>query len=143
MKTIPPSSPEPESGRKYWRSMDQLVDAPEFQQWLQREFPAGASELADAVTRRSFVKLMAASFVLGGVGVLGTGCRRPEEKILPFGKHPEGYIHGVPQYFATSMPTRGSAVPLLVKSSDGRPTKIEGNPEHPDSNGATDPWTQA
>ena len=95
MKTIPPSCPEPESGRKYWRSMDQLVDAPEFQQWLQREFPDGASELADSVTRRSFVKLMAASFVLGGVGVLGTGCRRPEEKILPFGKHPEGYIHGV------------------------------------------------
>ena len=143
MKTIPPTCPEPESGRKYWRSMDQLVDAPEFQQWLQREFPSGASELVDAVTRRSFVKLMAASFVLGGVGVLGTGCRRPEETILPFGKHPEGYIHGVPQYFATSMPTRGSAIPLLVKSSDGRPTKIEGNPEHPDSNGATDPWTQA
>jgi molybdopterin-containing oxidoreductase family iron-sulfur binding subunit len=143
MKTIPPPCPEPESGQKYWRSLDQLADAPEFRQWLEREFPDGASELTDPVSRRSFVKLMSASFALGGLGFLGTGCRRPEEKILPFGKAPEGYIHGVPQYFATAMPTRGSAIPLVVKSSDGRPTKIEGNPDHPDSNGATDTFAQA
>lgn len=143
MKTIPPPCPEPESGQKYWRSLDQLADTPEFHQWLEREFPAGASEIADPVTRRSFVKLMSASFLLGGMGFIGTGCRRPEEKILPFGKMPEGYIHGVPQYFATSMPTRGGAIPLLVKSHENRPTKIEGNPEHPDSNGATDTFAQA
>ena len=143
MKTIPPSCPEPESGRKYWRSLEHLADAPEFRQWVEREFPAGASELTDPVSRRSFVKLMSASFALGGLGILGAGCRRPEEKILPFGKAAEGYIHGVPQFFATAMPTRGSAVPLLVKSSDGRPTKIEGNPDHPDSNGATDTFAQA
>ncbi len=143
MKTIPPACPEPESGQKYWRSLDQLADAPEFRQWVEREFPAGASELTDPVSRRNFVKLMSASFALGGLGILGAGCRRPEEKILPFGKAAEGYIHGVPQFFATAMPTRGSAIPLLVKSSDGRPTKIEGNPEHPDSNGATDTFAQA
>ena len=143
MKTIPPPCPEPESGQKYWRSMDQLADTPEFRQWLEREFPAGASEFTDPVSRRNFVKIMSASFLLGGLGILGTGCRRPEEKILPFGKTPEGYIHGVPQFFATAMPTRGGAIPLLVKSHENRPTKIEGNPEHPDSNGSTDAFAQA
>jgi molybdopterin-containing oxidoreductase family iron-sulfur binding subunit len=143
MKTIPPPCPEPEGGRKYWRSLDQLAEAPEFRQWLEREFPDGASEFADPVSRRHFVKLMSASFMLGGLGVFGSGCRRPEEKILPFGKAPENYIHGVPQFYATAMPSRNGAVPLLVKSSDGRPTKVEGNPDHPDSNGATDTYTQA
>ncbi len=143
MKTIPPACPEPESGQKYWRSLDQLADAPEFRQWLEREFPAGASEFTDPVSRRNFMKLMSASFLLGGLGFLGAGCRRPEEKILPFGQAPEGYVHGVPQYFATAMPTRGGAIPLLVKSHENRPTKVEGNPEHPDSNGATDTFAQA
>ena len=143
MKTIPPPCPEPASGQKYWRSLDQLADTPEFRQWLEREFPSGASEFTDPVSRRNFVKLMSASFVLGGLGFLGSGCRRPEEKILPFGKMPEGYVHGVPQYFATAMPTRGSAIPLLVKSHENRPVKIEGNPDHPDSNGATDTFAQA
>ena len=143
MKTIPPSCPEPESGQKYWRSLDQLADTPEFHQWLEREFPSGASEFTDPVSRRNFVKLMSASFVLGGLGFIGSGCRRPEETILPFGKMPEGYVHGVPQFFATAMPTRGGALPLLVKSHENRPTKIEGNPEHPDSNGSTDTFAQA
>src|SRR6185436_6925144 len=143
MKTIPPPCPEPDSGQKYWRSLDQLADAPEFRDWVEREFPAGASELTDPVSRRTFVQLMSASFALGGLGILGAGCRRPEEKILPFGKAAEGYIHGVPQFYATAMPTRGSAIPLLVKSNDGRPTKIEGNPDHPDSNGGTDLFAQA
>jgi molybdopterin-containing oxidoreductase family iron-sulfur binding subunit len=143
MKTIPPSCPEPESGQKYWRSLDQLADTPEFRQWLEREFPEGASEFTDPVSRRNFVKLMSASLVLGGLGFIGSGCRRPEEKILPFGKMPEGYVHGVPQFFATAMPTRGSAIPLLVKSHENRPTKVEGNPEHPDSNGSTDTFAQA
>jgi len=52
MKTIPPTCPEPETGRKYWRSLDQLAEKPEFRQWVEREFPAGASELTDPVTRR-------------------------------------------------------------------------------------------
>ena len=135
-KTIPPSCPEPETGQKYWRSLSHLADTPEFRQWVEREFPSGASELSDPVTRRHFVKIMSASFLLAGFGL--SGCRRPEEKILPFGKAPENYIHGAPQFFATAMPTRGSAIPLVVKSNDGRPTKIEGNALHPDSNGASD-----
>ena len=62
---------------------------------------------------------------------------------MPFGKQPEDYVHGVPQYYATAMPTRGGAIPLVVKSYEGRPTKVEGNPLHPDSNGGTDRFAQA
>src|SRR5712691_6892447 len=143
MKTIPPTCPEPEFGRKYWRSLDQLAETPEFRQWVEREFPEGASEWRDPVSRRHFVKIMSASFLLAGIGLGGSGCRRPEQRILPFSKMPENYVHGVPQYYATAMPTRGSAIPLVVKSNDGRPTKIEGNTLHPDSNGGTDRFAQA
>ncbi len=141
MKTIPPPCPEPEVGPTYWRSLDQLAEAPEFRDWMQREFPAGASELPNDFSRRDFVKLMSASFLLAGVGL--TGCRKPEEHIYPFGKMPEDYVHGVPQHYATAMPTRGGAVPLVVKSHEGRPVKVEGNPQHPDSNGGTDVFAQA
>jgi molybdopterin-containing oxidoreductase family iron-sulfur binding subunit len=141
MKTIPPACPGPETGPHYWRSLDQLADTPEFRDWVEREFPAGASELTDPVTRRSFVKLMSASFMLAGLGL--TGCRRPEEKIVPFSRLPEGYVHGAARYYATAMPTQTGAVPLIVRSNDGRPTKIEGNSMHPDSNGATDAHAQA
>lgn len=141
MKTIPPRCPEPETGLRYWRSLDQLADTPEFRQWAEREFPAGASELTDPLTRRDFVKIMSASFLLAGLGL--TGCRKPEALIYPFAKAPEGYVHGVAKYYATAMPMRGSAIPLLAKANDGRPTKIEGNPQHPDSNGGTDPFAQA
>jgi MoCo/4Fe-4S cofactor protein with predicted Tat translocation signal len=127
---------------KYWRSLDHLAETPEFREFLEREFPAGASEMvADPVTRRNFVKIMSASLALAGFGL--TGCRRPEEKILPFGQQPENYTHGVPKFYATAMPARGSALPLLVRSHEGRPIKVEGNPDHPDSNGATDLFAQA
>ncbi len=143
MKTIPPVCPEPESGPKYWRSLDQLAERPEFRQWLDQEFPSGASIAPEGETRREWMKLMSASFLLAGLGGFASGCRRPEEHLTPFAKQPENYTHGGWQYFATSMPSRGSAQALTVKSSDGRPTKIEGNPLHPDSNGATDGFAQA
>src|SRR5271155_5304306 len=141
MKTIPPKCPEPESGPKYWRSLEQLAETPEFRQWVEREFPSGASEFNDPFSRRNFVKIMSASFLLAGLGA--TGCRRPVEKIYPFAHMPENYVHGVPQNFATAFPSRRKAIPLVVKSSDGRPTKIEGNPDLPGSNGGTDHLTQA
>jgi hypothetical protein len=78
---------------------------------------------------------MSASFLLAGMGL--SGCRRPEEKIMPFSRLPENYVHGCRAY-ATAMPGRSSAVPLVARSNDGRPTKIEGNALHPDSNGGTD-----
>src|SRR2546421_11646915 len=135
-KSIPPPCPEDETGPKYWRSLDQLADTPEFRRWVEREFPAGASELTDPVTRRHFMKIMSASFLLAGFGL--SGCRRPGEKILPFGKTPENYVHGAPQFFATAMPTRDSALPLVVKSHAGRPPKIEGKPPHPDTHRGPD-----
>jgi len=141
MKTIPPPCLEPETGPKYWRSLEQLADTPEFRQWAEREFPSGADDMKDPVSRRNFVKIMSASFLLAGLGA--TGCRRPVENIYPYSKMPMGYVHGVPQYFATALPTRRTAIPLVVKSNEGRPTKIEGNPDHPDSNGGTDHLAQA
>lgn len=142
-KTIPPSCPEPETGRTYWRSLDQLSDTPEFREWLHREFPSGASELVDPVSRRHFVKIMSASFALAGMGLGLTGCRKPEEKVEPFGKQPEGYVHGVPSFYATAMPTRTGALPLVAKSHDGRPVKVEGNSLYPNGNGGTDRFAQA
>src|SRR5206468_2349797 len=127
MKTIPPTCPEPETGRRYWRGLDQLAETPEFRQFLEREFPAGASEFTDPVSRRHFVKIMSVSFLLAGFGLVGTGCRKPEDKLMPFGKVAENYTHGTSQYFATAMPTRGGAVPLVAKSYEGRFVKVEGN----------------
>ena len=143
MKTNSASSSPPVSGRTYWRSLDELAETAEFRQWLEREFPEGASEWTDPVSRRHFTKIMSASFVLAGLGLAGGGCRRPVEKLEPFGKMPENYVHGVPQFYATAMPTQSSAIPLVAKSNEGRPTKVEGNSLHPDSNGGTDRFAQA
>jgi len=136
-------SASPVTGRRYWRSLDELADTAEFKDWLQREFPQGASELEDGVSRRNFVRIMSASLMLAGMGIMGAGCRRPVEKLEPFGKQQADYIFGDPQYFATAMPTRGGALPLVVKSYEGRPIKIEGNAEFPESNGSTDRYAQA
>lgn len=130
-----------QSGPTYWRSLDQLADTPEFQEWAQREFPAGASEMNDPFTRRRFVQLMSASFLLAGFGL--TGCRRPESRILPFAKQPEDYVHGEPDYFATAIPGKTGSTPVLVKSVDGRPVKIEVNRDHPAGLAGTDVFGQA
>jgi molybdopterin-containing oxidoreductase family iron-sulfur binding subunit len=131
------------TGRRYWRSLDELADTPEFKEWLHREFPQGASEFEDGVSRRHFVKIMSASFALAGLGVMGAGCRRPVEKLEPFGQQPENYVYGEPEYYATAMPTRTGAVPLVAKSYEGRPIKLEGNAKFPGSNGGTDRYAQA
>ena len=131
------------TGRLYWRSVDQLAETTEFREWLGREFPEGATELTDPVSRRHFVRIMSASFLLAGFGLAGTGCRRPEEHLMPFGKAPDDYTYGTSQYFATAMPTRTGAIPLIAKSYEGRPVKVEGNPLYPNGNGSTDRYTQA
>jgi len=137
------TNPAAATGRHYWRGLDELAATPEFRQFLEREFPEGASEMTDEVSRRHFVKIMSASFLLAGVGLAGSGCRKPEDKIMPFGKAAENYVHGTSQYFATAMPTRGGAIPLLAKSYEGRPVKLEGNPLFPGGNGGTDRYAQA
>ncbi len=127
-------------GAEYWRSLDELAETAEFQELLHREFPQGASEFLDPVTRRTFVKLMGASLALAGV----TACtRQPAEKIVPYVRQPEEIIPGKPLYFATAMPLAGYATPLLVESHEGRPTKVEGNPDHPVNRGSTDVFAQA
>ena len=144
MKPTPPTSAQTAlTGRRYWRSLDELADTPEFKDWLHREFPQGASEFEDGVSRRHFVKIMSASFALAGLGVMGAGCRRPVEKLEPFGQQPENYVYGEPEYYATAMPTRTGAVPLVAKSYEGRPIKLEGNAKFPGSNGGTDRYAQA
>jgi molybdopterin-containing oxidoreductase family iron-sulfur binding subunit len=143
MKTILKYEPAPTTGRRYWRSLDELADTPEFKDWLQREFPQGASEFTDDVSRRHFLKIMSASFAFAGLAMAGAGCRRPEEKLEPFGKQPDDYVYGKSEYFATAMPTRNGAIPLVVKSYEGRPIKIEGNALYPGGNGGTDRYAQA
>ena len=138
-----PTNSNSASGRRYWRSLDELADTPEFKDWLHREFPQNASELEDGQSRRQFLKLMSASFALAGVATLGAGCRKPEEHLEPYGKQPENYVYGEPQYFATAMPTRTGAIPLVVKSCEGRPVKLEGNTLFPGGNGGTDRYAQA
>jgi molybdopterin-containing oxidoreductase family iron-sulfur binding subunit len=134
-----PADREP-AGPKYWRSLDELADTPGFREHLAREFPEGASSM-DGVDRRQFMKLMAASFALGGLGL--AGCRRPESHILPYGKSVEYTVPGLPLYFATAMPLRKSAIPLLAETHQGRPTKIEGNPSYLPHGGASSLLAQA
>ncbi|MGH9694481.1 MAG: TAT-variant-translocated molybdopterin oxidoreductase, partial [Bryobacteraceae bacterium] len=134
--------PAPKTGSQYWRSLGEMSDTPEFRGWLEREFPAGAAELAgDDVSRRSFLKLMGASMALAGFGL--SSCRKPEMHLVPFTKSAEWVIPGKFLYYASAMPRRYGAMPLVVSTVDGRPIKIEGNPNHPESNGATDAFAQA
>ena len=127
-------------GPDYWRSLDEVADTPEFRELLHREFPEGATEWTDPVGRREFLKLMGASLALAGL----TACRsQPSDKIVPYARAPEEVIPGKPLFFATAVTLGGCAVGLLVESHQGRPTKIEGNPLHPGSLGATDALTQA
>jgi MoCo/4Fe-4S cofactor protein with predicted Tat translocation signal len=129
-----------DGGRKYWRSLDQLADTPEFEEFLHREFPREASVWDESFNRRNFLKLMGASLALGG---LSACVKQPDEKIIPYVKQPEILVPGTPLYFATAIPMGGYAHGVLVKSHMGRPTHIEGNPDHPASLGASDIIVQA
>jgi molybdopterin-containing oxidoreductase family iron-sulfur binding subunit len=128
------------SGPEYWRSLEELAGTPEFQEMLHREFPKGASEWVDSVSRRGFLQLMGASLALAGM----TGCTKlPLEPIVPYVRQPEEVIPGRPRFYATAVTLGGYASPVLVESHLGRPTKIEGNDKHPASLGGTDIFTQA
>ncbi len=127
---------------RYWKGLEELSETPEFLDYLRHEFPRQADELNDTTGRRNFLKLMAASLGLAGVSL--SGCmRQPDEKIVPYVRQPEDFVPGKPLYFATCTTLGGYATGVLVESHLGRPTKIEGNPEHPASLGATDALTQA
>ena len=133
--------PIEENGKTYWRSLDHVAGTSEFRDFVAREFPEGASELNDPVSRRSFMSLMGASLALAG---LGTGCvRRPEEKILPYVRRPEDLVPGLPQFYATTMAVSDMVTGLVVEAHEGRPTKIEGNRLHPASRGGACTFEQA
>jgi MoCo/4Fe-4S cofactor protein with predicted Tat translocation signal len=127
-------------GPEYWRSLEELAGSPDFQEMLHREFPKGASEWLDSVSRRGFLKLMGASLAMAGM----TACtKQPLEPIVAYVKQPEEVVPGRPLFFATAFTLGGYASPVLVESHLYRPTKIEGNDQHPSSLGGTDIFSQA
>src|SRR5215831_17984452 len=128
-------------GKEYWRSLEELAGTETFQELLQREFPRQASAWLDAVSRREFLKLMGASLALAGLSACSPA--PTDEKIVPYVRQHEEIVLGKPLFFATAFTLGGMATGLLVESHEGRPTKIEGNPEHPASLGATDAFAQA
>ena len=132
---------EGRTGREYWRSLDEIAETPGFEDFLHREFPRQASEWNDndGDGRRDFLKLMGASLALAG---LGACTRQPAEYMMPYVTQPENDYPGKPLFYASAITQGGYATGVLVESNDGRPTKIEGNPQHPASLGSTDAFTQ-
>ena len=142
MKRVIQHPPAPTHGRTYWRSLGEYAQTPDFEEWLHREFPAGAAEWdQDPLSRRNFLRLMGASLALAGLGL--SGCRRPEAHLVPFTQSPEWMVEGKTMSFATAQPRRRGAIPLLATTFDGRPIKLEGNPLHPASEGKSDNHAQA
>ena len=126
--------------RPFWRTLDEQADDPAFRERLYNEFPSAVEEISDPIQRREFLRVMGASLALAGV----TACtRQPKETIVPYVRQPEETIPGKPLFYATAMTVGGIGTGLLVESHEGRPTKIEGNPDHPGSRGATDVFAQA
>ncbi|HEY3445839.1 MAG TPA: TAT-variant-translocated molybdopterin oxidoreductase [Myxococcales bacterium] len=129
---------KPAEGKQYWRSLGELAESLEYRQ-AKKHVPGGVSGPADGFSRRNFLSLMGASMGLAGLAA----CRRPEEKILPYARAPEKVTPGIAEHYATAFPWQGTAIGLLVESHEGRPTKIEGNPKHPESLGGTTAFAQA
>src|SRR3954466_10761312 len=128
------------TGPAYWRSLDELSNTEGFQEMLHREFPRQASEWTDDVSRRNFLKVMGASLALAG---LSACTKQPIEHILPYVRQPEEEVPGKPLYYATVMSYAGRSTPVLVKANEGRPIKIEGNPDHPAGQEGSDISSQA
>jgi MoCo/4Fe-4S cofactor protein with predicted Tat translocation signal len=127
-------------GKRFWQSLEELSDTPEYRRFLENEFPSMGAKNPEGFHRRDVLKLMAASAAVAG---LGACTKLPTEKIVPYVRPPEEIVPGRPLFYATSMPQSGVGVGVLVESHMGRPTKMEGNPEHPGSLGGTDPFMQA
>ncbi len=132
-------SPASKTGPKYWRSLDQAANAPEFRQWVEREFPSTAAEMLDGNSRRTILKLMAASFGMAGL----VACSRPEIRFAPQARGQEDYVPGQAYNYTTAIVINGQATGLVIKTYDGRPVKVEGNPDHPASQGAATALMQA
>ena len=137
----PKTDDREEPKERFWRSLPQLKreTSGDGAAGAEPEFGPEAGEPPSGASRRQFLQLMGAAMAMAGL----TACRRPVERILPYARKPEDVIPGIPQQYATGMPFRGTLRPLLVESHEGRPTKVEGNPEHPMSNGGTSSFEQA
>ena len=129
-----------ENDKRFWQSLDELSETKEYREFLENEFPHDPEKDPQGINRRDILKLAAASAALAG---LSACTKLPTERIVPYVKPPEEIIPGKPLFYATSMPLAGVAAGLLVESNMGRPTKIEGNPDHPGSLGGTDVFAQA
>jgi MoCo/4Fe-4S cofactor protein with predicted Tat translocation signal len=129
-----------QDGKRFWQSLEELSETKEYREFLENEFPHDPAKDAEGLNRRDVLKLAAASAALAG---LSACTKLPTQKIVPYVKAPEEIVAGKPLFYATSMPLAGVAAGLLVESHMGRPTKIEGNPEHPGSLGGTDVFAQA
>ena len=123
----------------YWKSLSELAKNKEYKKYAEREFPEDASELTDQVSRRSFLRVMGASIALAGFA----SCRKPYQKILPYSRQPEDRVLGMPYFYATSMPFQDTVAGLLIENAEGRPSKAEGNEQHPSSRGKTSIYHQA
>jgi MoCo/4Fe-4S cofactor protein with predicted Tat translocation signal len=130
---------EPSTGKRYWQSLGELQNMPEFEEMLHREFPEAASEFPEGVSRRRWLQLMGASFALAGV----TGCRYQQDKLVALSARPVDRVPGKPQKYATSIELAGGVRHLLMTCFDGRPLKVEGNADHPAGQRGTDAWAQA
>lgn len=131
---------EGKRGRHYWRTLEEVMQTPEFEKWFEDEFPNRQS--IPEIDRRSLLKFAGASLALAGL----TGCRGvflPEDKLVPYVKSPEEMIPGKPLFYASALTLAGYATGVLVEQHEGRPVKLEGNPDHPSSLGALDSMTQA
>src|ERR1700683_3942327 len=131
------------NGESVWRSLEELANTKEFSEAMAREFPSWASrwDSCDQLSRRNLLKILGAS--LGLMGLNGCFFKRPQGKIVPYPNPPEEIVVGRPIFFATAMPFCGYGKGVLALSREGRPVKIEGNPDHPASLGATDLFMQA
>jgi MoCo/4Fe-4S cofactor protein with predicted Tat translocation signal len=123
------------SGPLFWRRLEELADDVDFRAAVAEQFPSGSTEMLDGISRRNFLKLASVTLALAGV----TACtKQPLEPIVPYVRQPEGMVLGKPLWFATAMPfNHGILRPLIVRSNEGRPTKVEGNAQHPASLGGT------
>ncbi|TPK69592.1 4Fe-4S dicluster domain-containing protein [Mesorhizobium sp. B2-4-19] len=126
------------SGNDMWRSLDEIARTPEFMRFVEAEFPSLADRLPSRLDRRTLLKLMSASLALAGLA----GCSQAQS-IVPYVRQPENVIPGKPRYYATTLASDGFGIGAVVESHEGRPTKVEGNPDHPASRGATDAIMQA
>ena len=140
LPVLPSTIPADSTPRKrFWRSVQHLEGDPAYDAFTQSELMPSAQGSPSESNRRQFLQIMGASMALAGL----TACRKPIEHIMPFARKPEDLIPGIPLHYATGTDFRGALRPLVVESTDGRPTKIEGNPEHPESNGSSGIFEQA